>query len=245
MKPRLSTMALALAGTLFLSHSAIAAPAVATKDEAAAYDLMMNLKSKYPDTPITSVKPSPLIGLYEVVMGKSISYTDINGDNFVFGKVYNMETQEDLTQPRLDELNKIDVSRLNKDWAIKRVHGNGESTLYVFSDPDCPYCQRLEQTLLDVKNVTIYLFPMPLAQLHPEAHGISESIWCSKNKASAWEDYMLKQKKPAEAKCKNPISNVLKLAEEFGIRGTPTLINAKGVLKPGALPLGQIQNFIQ
>ncbi len=74
-----------------------------------------------------------------------------------------------MTEERIAELGKIDVKSLPLNQAIKYVKGKGERTLYIFSDPDCPYCQRLEQNMVGVDNVTVYVFLYPLTSLHPNA----------------------------------------------------------------------------
>lgn len=85
-----------------------------------------------------------------------------------------------MTEERIAELGKIDVKSLPLNQAIKYVKGKGERTLYIFSDPDCPYCQRLEQNMVGVDNVTVYIFLYPLTSLHPNAEKVSNQIWCSK-----------------------------------------------------------------
>ncbi len=96
-----------------------------------------------------------------------------------------------MTEERIAELGKIDVKSLPLNQAIKYVKGKGERTLYIFSDPDCPYCQRLEQNMVGVDNVTVYVFLYPLTSLHPNAEKVSNQIWCSKNPSEAWTNYML------------------------------------------------------
>lgn len=239
--------------TLVLAISSLSAHAFALSPEKnsatpstiAAYELKTKLKESYPDTDIVAVQPSPMAGIYEVVMGKNIAYTDAKGEKFMVGRMYDMKTQTDLTEPRLAEINKADLSLLDKNRAIKTVKGNGKRVLYVFSDPDCPYCKRLEQTLRDVDDVTIYTFLYPIDALHPEARAVSESIWCAKDKRKAWDDFMLREIKPAAAKCANPIDINVQIAKKMGINGTPTLINASGILKAGALPITQILDFVK
>lgn len=240
-------LAIALAVFAFTTHAVAQSPVKSSVPPAslASYELKIKLKTMYPDTDIVSVAPSPMSGVFEIVMGKNIAYTDSNGEKFLTGRMFDMQTQTDLTEPRLAQLNKIDLSMLDKNSAIKTVKGNGKATLYVFSDPDCPYCKRLEQTLRDLDNVTIYTFLYPIDQLHPEARQVSESIWCAKDKRKAWDDYMLRESKPAEKKCANPVEMNVRVAQKLGINGTPTLINGSGIMKAGALPLPQLMDFVK
>lgn len=123
--------------------------------------LEQNFKQNYPDIPVTSVSQSPLAGIYEVYVGGKIIYTDENAKYLLFGNLLDVKNQKNLTEDRIAELNKIDVKQLPLDQAIKHVKGKGERTLYVFTDPDCPYCQKLEQYMPSIDNITVYIFFIP------------------------------------------------------------------------------------
>jgi thiol:disulfide interchange protein DsbC len=109
--------------------------------------------------------------------------------------------------------------------AIEIKNGNGEYKFAVFSDPDCPYCRALERGLdrAGIINYTAYIFLYPLKDLHPDAHSKSESIWCSKNRAKSWSNFMLNGIAPEKANCVNPLSAIEKLADVLGVLGTPTI----------------------
>ncbi|GLW61538.1 protein disulfide-isomerase [Hydrogenophilus thermoluteolus] len=200
------------------------------------------LKERYPSTQINEVRESVIAGLYEVVMGRNIAYTDETGRYVLFGHIFDMQAQKDLTAERLEEINKIDVASLPLEDAIKIVKGDGSRKLYVFSDPDCPFCQRLErETLPKIDNVTIYTFLFPLEGLHPDAKRKAEAIWCAKDRAKAWEAFMREGKMPEEAKCDNPIERNIQLGERLGFNGTPTILLEDGKVIPGFLPAEQLE----
>lgn len=200
------------------------------------------LKERYPSTQINEVRESVIAGLYEVVMGRNIAYTDETGRYVLFGHIFDMQAQKDLTAERLEEINKIDVASLPLEDAIKIVKGDGSRKLYVFSDPDCPFCQRLErETLPKIDNVTIYTFLFPLEGLHPDAKRKAEAIWCAKDRAKAWEAFMREGKMPEEAKCDNPIERNIQLGERLGFNGTPTILLEDGKVISGFLPAEQLE----
>ncbi|MBU9211633.1 DsbC family protein [Burkholderia multivorans] len=204
-------------------------------------DVEKRLKDQYPSTKITEVRESAIKGLYEVVMGRNVAYTDESGRYMIFGHLYDMKEQKDLTAQRLDEINKIDVSALPLADAIKTVKGDGSRTLYVFSDPDCPFCQRLEAELAKMDNVTIYTLLYPLEGLHPDARRKAEAIWCAKDRAKAWEEFMANGKLPDASGCETPIDRNLRLGNTLGVNGTPTIIFADGAIAPGMLPATEIE----
>ncbi|WP_126448287.1 DsbC family protein [Sulfuricystis multivorans] len=200
------------------------------------------LREQYPATNITEVRESPMNGVYEVVMGRNIGYTDESGRYMLFGHMFDMKEQKDLTAQRLDEINKIDVSALPLTDAIKTVKGDGSRKIYVFSDPDCPFCKRLEPELAKLDNVTIYTFLYPLEGLHPDAKRKAEIIWCAKDRAKAWNEFMVSGKLPEGVdKCDNPVERNIRLGISLGINGTPTIIFDGGMIAPGALPAVEIE----
>lgn len=221
----------------------IAAFAAATTVFADAGDVEKRLKEQYPATKITAVRETPVQGVYEVAMGRNVAYTDASGRYMIFGHLYDMKEQKDLTAQRLDEINKIDVSALPLSDAIKTVKGDGSRKLYVFSDPDCPFCQRLErETMPKLDNVTIYTFLYPLEELHPDAKRKAETIWCAKDRAKAWDDFMKSGKLPDQVtQCDNPVERNIRLGGSLGINGTPTIIMGDGAMVPGFVPASELE----
>ena len=169
-----------------LALSLLAITATSSALASPAKELAQRLSEAYPATRITAVRESPAKGIYEVVMGRNVAYTNAAGRYMVFGHLFDMQEQKDLTAALLDELNRIDVSTLPLADAIKAVRGTGSRTLWVFSDPDCTFCKRLEVELAKLENVTVYTYLYPLDALHPDARSKARSIWCAKDPALAW-----------------------------------------------------------
>lgn len=219
----------------------ILALAIATPVFAASEDVEKRLKDQYPATKITTVRESPAKGIYEVIMGRNVAYTDETGRYMVFGHLYDMKEQRDLTAAVLEALNKVDISIFPQVDAIKSVRGKGERKIFVFSDPDCPYCKRLESELAKVDNVTIYTLLYPLDGLHPDARKKAEAIWCAKDRVKAWDEFMQKGTLPESRSCDNPIERNIRLGNSLGINGTPTIIFDDGAITPGMLPAVEIE----
>jgi len=202
------------------------------------------LKQRYPATRIDQVLPSPLPGLYEVIMGRNVAFSDAEGRYFIFGHLYDMQSQRDLTAERKESLAKVDWSVLPLENSIQFISGKGERVLAVFSDPDCPYCRKVEAELAKLDNVTIYLFPFPIQSLHSNAVAKSTAIWCAKDRAQTWRDVLAGGKLVGKGDCENPIAANVALAERLGINGTPTLIARDGRLLPGAASADRISAWL-
>ncbi|HWU83090.1 MAG TPA: DsbC family protein [Methylophilaceae bacterium] len=205
------------------------------------------IETVYPKLKVQSITKTPYAGLYEVFLDGQIIYTD---DKFSFliaeGKVIDPMSRRNLTGERLDELNKVDFASLPLDQAIKVVKGNGSRKLVVFSDPDCPFCKRLEQReLVNITDVTIYTFLFPLEQLHPDAANKARAIWCSADKSKAWTDWVLNSQLPkAAVNCDAPIEKIAALGRKLGVTSTPTLILQDGKRILGAYPAKEIDQAL-
>ncbi len=222
------------AGTAFAAGDALKETAV-----------LANLKQKYPSTVIKSVTATNLPGIYEVVMGKNVAYVEESGRYFLFGHLFDMQTQTDLTEGKImaEQVAKMDFKSLPLKDAITIVRGDGSRKVAIFSDPDCPYCKQLENNIANLTNVTIYLFMFPIEQLHPQAKAKAVSVWCSADKAKAWDGLMRRNETPTGS-CENPIDRNVALAESLGINGTPTVILPDGSIIPGAPSAAKLEQML-
>ncbi len=206
-----------------------------------------NLRSRYPATQFTDVRETPVPDLFEVVMGKNVAYTNAEGRYFLFGHFFDMHTQQDLTAQRLDELNTVSFADLPLKDALRTVRGDGKRVLAVFSDPDCPYCKRLENELLSLNNVTIYTFLYPLEGLHPKAPEKAAAIWCARDNSTVWREFMTKDIPPPASKAdcdSSAVDRNVALGQRLNINGTPTLISGDGRVMPGAASAGQVDSWL-
>jgi thiol:disulfide interchange protein DsbC len=203
------------------------------------------LEAKFPQAKVDKVTKTSYFGLYEVFMDKQLFYTDEKVNYIFLGNIIDAKTNQNLTEQRLQKLTAIPFDSLPFDSAIKTVRGNGSRKVAVFSDPDCPYCKRLEKELASVNDVTIYTFLYPIPSLHPNAAEKAKAVWCSADRQKAWDDLMLRGTAPAApATCANPVDKLMALGEKHRIFGTPTLIFPDGTVVPGAVPLAQLEKML-
>lgn len=203
-----------------------------------------NLQKRYPSTKFQNVKESVVKGIFEVTMGKNVGYVEKSGRYFFFGKLFDMQTQTDLSQSPRAQANKVDFEKLPIKDAIKFKKGNGKRVFAVFSDPDCPYCKQLESTLSRMDNYTMYVFLMPIASLHADSESKAQSIWCAKDPAKAWQDLLLDGIKPKDAQCENPIERNKELAALYEANGTPTLVHKNGQISAGAMSREALESWL-
>ena len=189
---------------------------------------------------VRNVTPSPSPGLFEVQVNNEIFYTDSNAKYLIQGEMVELASGNNLTTKRQEDINRIKWSELPQAQAFKVVRGNGSRQIAVFSDPNCGYCKRLEKTLQQLDNVTIYNYLIPI--LSADSALKSKQIWCAADQQKVWNDWMLNNLGPSgKSDCANPIDKNLTLAKNYGINGTPTIFFTDGSRFPGAVQLADIE----
>lgn len=188
-------------------------------------------------TQVETIIKTPYNGLYEVKVGSEIIYSDAEGKFVFIGRILETETSKDITQARLDEINKIKFSDLPLEASIKSVKGNGKRMIAVFEDPNCGYCKRFRKTLADTKDITIYTFMYPI--LSDDSRAKVKNVACSADKAKVWDDWMINGKTPPAAaeSCNATASTekLLELGRKLKVTGTPTIFFIDGTRVPGAI----------
>ena len=119
------------------------------------------------------------------------------------------------------------------------VYGNGKEEYYLFTDPECPYCKKLESYLPQIKDkVKIRVFYFPL-ETHENAKDLSLYIMSQKTlnaKIDAMFDASenLDKVKNAKytqaqlAKLEKQLEEQIQLGISLNVQGTPTIFDKNG-----------------
>ncbi len=222
-------------------YMALLISSVAAASEAAVKQAM---QKKYPEIQVESVTKTPLAGIYEVFAGGEVLYVDENVNYMIVrGRLIDVARKTDLTEERLGVLTAIKFDQLPLDLAFRKVQGKGTRKVAYFSDPNCPYCKQIEPNLAKLENVTIYVFLYPI--LGQDSYEKSKAVWCSKNRAKTYDEWMLEGKAPANpGRCDTPIEKIIAFGRQKGINGTPTLFFADGQRVTGAIPADQLKKLL-
>lgn len=182
---------------------------------------------------VEKVTKTDYLGLYEVYGEGQIIYTDEKATVFIDGSLVDGKTMQNVTGKRKIEL-------LPLDLAIKQVRGKGTHTLITIEDPNCGYCKKLARDIQKLKDATVYTFIYPI--LGNDSVEKSKAILCAKDKAKAWNDWMVDNKPPTGPKdCGAPINRLVQLGRQLKVNGTPALLFSDGDRIPGAIPLEMIE----
>lgn len=125
-----------------------------------------------------------------------------------------------------------------------------EKRVYVFTDPDCPYCQKIEPTLEQMasEGYSVTIFPVAI---HESSKEKVRAIACAANteKLKIWQSFMSgkESKVKYDSQCQSGLDadvRALGFFENAGLEYTPTLINDYGVVLTGNQNATVIKEFL-
>ena len=201
------------------------------------------IQTKLGDATVLELRKLPDAELYEVALqapqGVRVIYVDTRAKLFIVGSLIDAASGENLTEARLRKLTAVDWSALPFADAITMRRGNGRREIAIFSDPNCPYCERFERSLLKVDDITVHIFMYPV--IRPDSVRLSKAVWCSNDRAKAWNDLMFRRIEPkAKPDCDTPVERLLALGRKLGAASTPTWFLRNGEMHKGAVPMEEV-----
>jgi thiol:disulfide interchange protein DsbC len=208
---------------------------------------------------VTSVKHSSAKGLFELLVErdgqKGVILMDYGKKHLIQGAVFDLETLEQVIahkselpqQPK--QVTSIDVKSIPSQLSVVMGNPKGTKKLYVFTDPDCPYCRKGHAELKKLAGIApdvaihIMLFPLPM---HPGALDKTRIIFETKSldlldKAFDGKDVP----KPTMESSKKAIDDIIKFANDNGISGTPTMVLPDGTIQVGMRDAETMKNMLE
>lgn len=196
---------------------------------------------------IESIRKAPFADLYEVVIRTPddlvIYYVDGAATVVIAGQAIDARSGRNLTEARKRELTKVKWESLPLQWAITSKRGTGRRKIAILSDPNCPYCKRFEEDLAKLDDITVHI--LPWAVVKPDSVRQAKAVWCSKDRAKAWNDLMFRRIEPqAPTDCDNPIDRIIEFGRKLGANSTPTWFLETGERYSGAVPLEEVRQLL-
>jgi thiol:disulfide interchange protein DsbC len=192
------------------------------------------VKSVNPEVEVIEIKQGPLAGLWEIIVmarGKrGIAYIDFSKSHIITGSIIDVDTRQNLTNLRLYEISKVDVSEIPIEDALLLGNPEARFKAIVFDDPDCPYCKNLHREMRSIVeengDIAFYIKLFPL-KIHPAAYKKAKSILCRRSIALLERSF--DGRSVPEPNCEtSAVDETIELAERLGITTTPTVILPDG-----------------
>jgi thiol:disulfide interchange protein DsbC len=182
-----------------------------------------NLMKSFPNLKVDDFRESPLKGLYQISAGDQVFYFSPEGYLF-FGEIWTREGKN-LTAEMREKVAAERLQNIPLDKALKI--GNGPRKVIEFTDPDCPYCRKVDSFLSKRTDVTRYIFFLPLRQIHPDAEKKARYILSHTDRGKAFHEVFggALDGKPLSiaAGSQQQLEEMEKVAASLGVRGTPAL----------------------
>jgi thiol:disulfide interchange protein DsbC len=238
MKKLILCLLATLAATAFAADNPAGS---AAEQKAASADPRAAIAKKFPGVKPEEVRPSPMKGIYEVVMGADIAYVSADGRYIIAGDLYEVDSRTNLTEAKRQQERVQVLAKLDEREMIVFKPANSKHTITVFTDVECGYCRKLhgEIAQLNEMGVQVRYLAYPRAGPGTADWRKMEAVWCSKDRKGAITAAKAGRDVKSE-QCATPIAKQFKLGEDLGVRGTPAIFTASGDYIGGYLPPGQL-----
>lgn len=208
--------------------------------------LRATLAERLPDAKIEEVRPSPVTGIYEIVVDNRLYYVSADGRYLLTGDVVDIQSRKNVSTEKREKLVLKAIDAVGEANMLIIGPKNARHTITVFTDVDCPYCAKfhLEVPALNKEGVRVrYLF-FPRAGVGSDSYKRSVAVWCAKDRAEAVGIAKAGGKLPMKS-CSNPVAEHYELGQSVGVQGTPTLILDSGRMIPGYVPAAKLLELLK
>jgi len=209
-------------------------------------DPRVQLAKKLPGAKPEDLRPAPIAGMYEMVLGNNTVYVSADGKYLINGDLYEMASKTNLSEIRRAE-NRVQVLAAIKDAdAIIFGPKTAKHTITVFIDVDCGYCRKLHSEIDEVNKLGIRVRYTAYPRSGPGTPSWAkmEAVWCAKDRRDALTRSQLDED-VGVAKCGvTPVANQYKLGEDAGVNGTPAIFTESGDYIGGYLPPQKLAAYL-
>lgn len=203
---------------------------------------------------VKEVKPAPVRGLWEVVMEREgrrgVVYLDYGKKHLIAGQVFDIAIQTqagEASQPK-KPLERLRPEMLSTKNTLVMGNPRGKKRLFVFTDPECPFCAKMHVELKKLAamepDLAIYIKLFPL-KMHPHAYDKARVILGARSLALLEKSFAGgKLPEPGPKDSKKPVEETMRYAESVGINSTPTLVLPDGRILAGLKDAKAVQQLL-
>lgn len=196
---------------------------------------------------VEKVSPSGVKGINELyIEGVNLPlYLSEDGRYLFEGQITDLVERVNLTENRQNKIRSMALEKMDpKDMIIYSPEGKKKHTITVFTDVNCPYCQKLHNDIPKYLEEGIEVRYLAFPAIATKER--MESVWCAKDTKAAADLAMNKRKVDEKIKCEgaSPVEAQYQLGISFGITGTPNIILENGQMIGGYVPAEELIKLI-
>ena len=205
-----------------------------------------SLKQLVPGVSPSSVRPSPVDGLYEVAFGPELLYISGDGRYVLRGDLLEPAAKRNLTEERRSAARVKVIEGLGEESMVVFAPEKTKHTVNVFTDIDCPYCRKFHQEVpeLNKGGVKVRYLAFPRSGKGSKTYQKAVSVWCSEDRSAAMTDAKAGKEMPKK-ECDTPIDKHSQAGRMVGVTGTPSIVTEDGQVVPGYVPAKRLVQALE
>ncbi|HEX7047565.1 MAG TPA: DsbC family protein [Gammaproteobacteria bacterium] len=205
------------------------------------------IAERFPGVSADDVSPSPIPGLYEVIMGPIVLYASADGRYLVKGDIYDLETDRNLTELRVNAARARSLEQIPDNELIVFDSADATHTITVFTDVTCSYCRLFHSKINEYieRGIRVRYAAYPRNGLASDAWQTMERVWCAPDKREALTAAKLDKEFEAKDCNSDQVMQQWQLGRMLGVRGTPAIFTQSGEMIPGYVPPDQLLKHLE
>lgn len=196
---------------------------------------------------VVSAEHTDVEGVFEVrVDDGSILYTTADAKYLFGGNLYKVQQGKlvDLTMDArtMDNLKMLENTPEAEMIVYEPV--DTMATITVFTDVDCPFCQKMHEKIQELNDygIKVRYMAFPRAGIDSPTADKMNAIWCAEDPKGAMDKVIAGEEIQAVSCDNSPVAKHYGLAQQLFIQGTPAIIFENGVLQPGFANVASLVN---
>jgi thiol:disulfide interchange protein DsbC len=201
-------------------------------------DARVEIAKKIPGARADDLRATPIPGIYEYTHGTEIVYVTTDGKYAISGDLYDLKSNEDLTEAHRREVRLKMLAAFPEDQMLIFAPKDPKYTVTVFTDVDCAYCRKLHSQIAEYNRLGVRIRYMLYPRTGPNTVSWTkaEQVWCSADRNDALTRAKLGQELKTKACPNNPVASSYAMGKDFSLQGTPSIVLADGEMLDGYLP---------
>lgn len=207
--------------------------------------VLEGLSAARPDFRFGEVKPTPAKGIYQAkIENGPVIYITEDGKHFFAGDFFEV-TQNgiiNIAERELEGERKAQLTNIDRGDLIVFSPAETKAYVYVFTDVDCYYCQKLHSEVgeLNELGIEVRYLAYPRAGIGSPSYRKIASAWCAQDPNDALTRLKAGEEVADNVCDSNPVESQFKLGGQLGVSGTPALVTKEGRLLPGYMPAAKL-----
>ena len=201
------------------------------------------LAKRFPNVTVDKLERTAIPGLYQLVAGSQVVYTDVNGRYMIEGDLIDMDTGKNFSEAAKAGIRMKALAQLSDDEMVVYQPEKVEHTINVVTDIYCPYCRKLHNEMDDYldNNIKVRYILLPLKGKKDVEDTVS--VWCADDRNLALD--IAKAGGGVEKKtCPNPLAKHKLVSRQLGVTGTPAIVLEDGRMLPGYVPVKEVVKLL-